>query len=208
MKNNLLLLASLFLFIACNEDDEETICPPNFGIESNAYFPMEVGNYWVYEFQTYFLDGSTSGNTSIDSLIVVGDTLIDNQQYFIFTTNKPSPGVTWFLKDSAGTVLSRGGSMVLPPNPRQDFYNEHYGTAEGDTVYHYYDQFPSLDVVSTNFGSEECLLQEATHIAYPPFGNDPVVDTSYYASFGPVQRSYAYLSGAKMVGVLTDYHLE
>ena len=207
MKNNLILIASLFLFVACNDDDKEIICPDEPESKSNAYFPLQTGNYWVYEFQTHLPDGSTGGNISIDSLIVVGDTLIDEQQYFMLTTNKPSANATWFLKDSAGTILSRGGSMVLPPNPRQDFYNEHYGISEGDTAYHYLDQFPSSDFVSTNFGIEECMLKEATHIVYAPY-NHTLVDTSYYAAFGPVERSYSYSSGAKMVGVLVDYHLE
>lgn len=209
MKLSLILLSCLFIITSCVEDDEAVTLPFDEGLVVNAFFPLEIGNYWVFEFQTQLPDGSTTGNISIDSLIVVGDTLIDETLYYLLTTQKPLSNTTWFLTDSSGYIMSKGGSVILPPVISETMYNEHYGMNLSDTTYYYFDQFPRNEAVSTNFGVIDVFTHEATHIVYPPIGDyNALVDTSYYADFGPVQRSYAFGSGAKLVGKLTTYHLE
>lgn len=208
MKNSFILFSCLFFLVACKDNDDETFCPETPSAQSNAYFPLTIGNYWVHEYRLHDLDGTISGNGHSDSLKVEGDTLINGYDYFILTTNKPAPDTRWFVRDSLGYIVSSRGSMVLPPDPRQDLYNRHYGFLESDTIYDYFDQFPEINIVSTNFGAELCLLQEATHIGFSPLPELTLVDSSYYGSFGPVQRSFSYSAGPKLVGTLIDYHLE
>ncbi len=202
------LFVGVLAITACKK--EVIDCPQESPtISKNAYYPLEIGNYWIYEFQTYLPDGSTSGTISMDTLKVVGDTIMDDNSFFVIHTDKPTSNGVWYLRDNEGSILTRYGSMVLPPSPTEESYNEHhYVLGDSDTLFYYYDKFPLKELVETNFGEEECMRQEATHIVYPLAENNEVVDISYFASFGPVQRSYAYVSGAKMIGTLVDYHIE
>lgn len=171
---------------------------------------MQTGNYWIFEFQTHMPDGSLTGNVSTDSLVVVGDTLLDDVFYHVIHTDKPSANSVWYLRDDHGVIVNQWGSTILPPNPTDEIFNFHHYVLEGtnDTLFRYIDEFPSLDYVETNFGEVECMFQKASHMIFPLADEITHVDTTYYSSFGPVQRSYAYFSGAKMIGTLVDYHLE
>ena len=205
---NVCLLLMIFVFLSSCKKVEENPEEEHEVIQ-NAYYPLQTGNYWVYEFQTHLPDGTISGDPVIDSLIIVGDTLIENKTFSVLNTNRPIQNSVWYLRDSSGYVLSKNGSTSLPPFEQTGLFNDHYGTfSNGDTIYYYYDRFPDVADISTYVGSEQCLAQYSTHENYPVIGGNTVVDTSYYAAFGPVQRSYAFSSGAKMIGTLIDHHLE
>ena len=120
------MLLSIALITACNSDDESDNCPITPQIPTNEFFPLKIGNYWGFEFQNRTPDGEPVGSITIDSMIVQGDTLIDDLRFHVLTTNKPWANTTWFLRDSSGYILSRS-SLVLPPSPRETIYNEHYG---------------------------------------------------------------------------------
>jgi hypothetical protein len=198
----------LLVISACKKDVID--CPQTSPtVSKNAHYPLEIGNYWIYEFQTYLPDGTITGTMTLDTLKVVGDTLIEDNSFFVIHTDKPTPNAVWYLRDNEGSILTKYGSMVLPPSPTEEIFNDHhYVLNESDTLFYYYDKFPLKEMFETNFGVEECMRQEATHIMFPLADNNEVVDISYFASFGPVQRSYAFISGTKMIGTLVDYHIE
>ena len=84
----------------------------------------------------------------------------------------------------------------------------HFEYLHNDTSYYFYDAFPKYEEVFTLIGTYNCLLQLATHETSEMYGNKTLIDSSYYSEIGPVQRSYAYLSGTKIVGKIIDYKLE
>lgn len=42
----------------------------NISTESEKYFPISIGNYWVYQYYEYNIDGQQIGNTQLDSILV------------------------------------------------------------------------------------------------------------------------------------------
>jgi len=206
-----ILLISVVIY-SCSKEDEtiETIKTNEPVIEipvSNNFFPLDIGNYWVYEFKTRMPDGSiTSGK--IDTLRVISDTLINDLKYFVLNTNQPNFNSKWIIRDSAGYILSTKSQVMLTPAPASKAYNSHYGFfTPVDTAYYYWDEFPRVVTVNTKQGTFDCLEQLTNHQLYS-LGNKLLIDTSFFASIGPVQRSFSYSSGAQVVGEIIDYHLE
>ena len=201
-----LILATLFLY-ACQKNDETTP-PPPAKIPINAFFPMDIGNYWVYEFVNRQPDGTIIGTPSTDTLKVVKDTLINDIKYFEFVTNKPSNNSHYFYRDSLGYIVNSQGRKILLPEADEEIYYFHYGFYLSDTMYSYWEEFEGEFTVINNFGSHQALAQVVTHKAWPNYGGQTVEDTTFYSEIGPLQRSYGYQSGIKMIGTLVDYHIE
>jgi hypothetical protein len=204
----ILLIASLTI-IACKKENNRLAAPidtPQNPV--NAFFPMVIGNYWVYEFSTKLQDGSIVGTPSIDTLKIVGDTLINDTKYLEFVTNKPTQNRHYFYRDSMAYIIDYQSRIILLPEPDDTQYYFHYGFVQGDTAYSYWEEFEGEFTVSMDFGTFESIAQVVTHQAWPNYGGNTIKDTAYYSEIGPLTRSYAYLSGVKMVGTLIDFHLE
>jgi len=207
MKRIIPFVLLLLTLNACKKDDPVPADNGTSSADVPTYFPLAIGNYWVYNFQSYDPDGVPFGTTSVDSLQVVGDSLINDELYYQLETSKPVER-TLFLREDNGYVVSAFGSIMTTPGPDSEVYNAHYNVISDDTMHFYFDQFPRTDLITTNFGNEECLAQESVHEMFPNFGGAVIIDTTYYASFGPVERSYSFAAGTTMKGVLTSYHLE
>ena len=181
---------------------------PQIEIPVNKYFPMKVGNYWVYEFINRLPDGSSTGSPFYDTLKIVSDTLINEQLFYLFSTNKPTPSTQYLNTDSSGYIINQFGNISLLPSANEALYNFHYGFVGSDTAYSYWEEFQDGFVASNQTGTYNCLAKIASHQAWPNFGGGMATDTLLYSEIGMIQRSYSYLSGSKMIGVLIDYHLE
>jgi hypothetical protein len=201
-------LILLISFYGCQKKDSNNPGSAD-PVISNAYFPMEVGNYWVFSFVNKSPDGSILGNSSIDTLKIISDTIILGERFFIFHTNKPNPDTQFMRRDSSGYIIDQNGDIKLLPSSNEALYNFHYGFIASDTAYAYWEEFH--DGIITSFQSNDfsCLGRLAKHQTWPEFGSQIRIDSNLYASFGPLLRSYSYLSsGVKIYGILEDYHLE
>jgi hypothetical protein len=79
-KNLKILSLCLFplLFLSCNNDDESSNAT-----EDEAFFRLEVGNYWVYHYyKKQNTDDFVFGNR-VDTVKITGITQMDNQDYFV-----------------------------------------------------------------------------------------------------------------------------
>jgi len=75
MKNQLIvwsIACSLLYLSAC----QKTVAP------SPDYYPLSIGNYWVYEIQVVDSNGVLLNTYQGDSVVIVNDTLINNQTYY------------------------------------------------------------------------------------------------------------------------------
>ncbi len=209
-KNTLLLTLICIITFSCSKK-EENIDPVNVIdstiVELNNNFPLVIGNYWIYEFFTKLPDGSVSF-LRLDTLKVIGDTILQSRKYFVLETDQPSNGNKWIIRDSSGYIVNLYNQVMLTPSPDMTEYNNHYGFIgnTGDTAFYYYDIFPRNAMVNTKLGVYECIEQLATHQSFLQDRKE-LIDTSYFSKIGPVQRSYSYLSGGKMIGKLIDYQL-
>ncbi len=213
MSQKYLLFAILVTGIySCKKEDVETlnVVTPTEQI-SNNYFPMTIGSYWVYEFDMHLANGTIVDNNIIDTIMVIGDTLISGESYFVFETNKPSSNIIYYRRiNEIGEVVSQNNQLICPPdNSYSNIYNSHYGFSGLDTTYHYWEEFSGLtEVNNVLVDSYECIQMTAYHQAWPSFGSALIADTNFFSSVGMLQRSYGFLSGSKQVGTLVDYHIE
>lgn len=208
----IILLCTVCIIYSCKKDNNQPGITPPATIPMNAYFPLSIGNYWVYEFTTRMPDGTIVGTPSIDTIKVSGDTTINTYTYYILESNKPVQNTRYYRRDSLGYVVNQKGSIRLFPIGNEGLFNFHYGyidSSNQDTVYSYWEEFQDgFDIVSNVGNYTNCMANIATHQAWPDFGGISSSDTNYYATIGQIQRSFSYLSGAKSVGLIIDYHLE
>ena len=85
MKKSALIIGlglSLFFFVSCNKKDTST--PVTTTPAVSDYFPMAVGDYWVYQQTQYDSSGNIIPQTwKNDSVVVKNDTVFNNKTYHI-----------------------------------------------------------------------------------------------------------------------------
>lgn len=132
-----LSLIMLILFSCSKEENKEPIIQPDPIPEPN-YIPMSIGNYWVYE----NIKVETTGETDLhefDSLVIVGDTMIRDHQYFVFEGNSfPAQGwrIMNILRDSMGYIVGPSGCVFFSHKSPGEILLSHYGIANNDTIYY------------------------------------------------------------------------
>lgn len=80
---------------------DNTTNPP---ASTKNYYPMTVGNYWVYQdYETDSLGNIIQNKMSIDSTYISGQTTKLGKQAYVFvtTTNDTAPSENYFYKDAA-----------------------------------------------------------------------------------------------------------
>jgi len=208
MKSKIFILAIGLLLFSCKKDETTE---PIKSVEpvTNNFFPLEVGNYWIYEFNNLNPDGNFTGQKRFDTMTVSHDTIIDDSDYIVLTSNTPYPGVQWILRDDNGTIVDHNGNTFLPHLPQSKKINERIELdPSGDTLYQSWEENKGLIFKDTRVGTYRCMLNVDVHVPGPKYGDKKVIDSNYYSRIGPVRLSYAYLSGTKMIGELIETNVE
>lgn len=100
MKHNYLLAILLVLFLtSCSTSDDNSTEQTT----ENDYFPVENGNYWVYD-----VSGDFPGR---DSLYIAGDTTINNTAHKKFKTKELPFG--FYSSSLAGNGIRKSGDKLL-----------------------------------------------------------------------------------------------
>ena len=125
----LLILAGIapFIFWSCSDDDT----PVNPG--TSNYFPMTIGNYWVYE--KYGLD---SNNNRISTTLQI------DSVYCNATTQE-------VINNTTQTVYTYTHHSSALANPDQQFY------VSNDQIYQKYQILPGLDLTSLGFNVRDYI---------------------------------------------------
>jgi hypothetical protein len=80
-------LIGLMSMLACKKDQKTSQNPSTNPILVADYFPMAIGNYWVYENHVN-TNGAVEVINENDSIVIIGDTLINDKNYlFLNHTN-------------------------------------------------------------------------------------------------------------------------
>ena len=97
--------------IACNKDEKLNTVVID-------YYPLGVGNYWIY--QNYLIDTSGLVNelSFMDSVTVVGDTSLSGNIYKHVKSYEITDGVvkrssSTFLRDSLDYIVDQDGQIIL-----------------------------------------------------------------------------------------------
>jgi hypothetical protein len=117
LARNILIIIPILLIASCSKDiaipvdqgvSQTTVIP-----SAEDYYPLTVGNYWVYD---YYVINTLSGVQQFqyrDSVYIVGDTIINGYTY-AHQENKSINGIGWaYLRDSSGYMVMHKGAKIL-----------------------------------------------------------------------------------------------
>jgi len=212
-----LSLVFLILGIAsCKKQNTQTpeVIPP---VQEPNYYPLEIGNYWVYE--NYRLkDGQEELMAELDSIIVVKDTMIRYERYFIldcFIEPFGSKKIR-ILRDSMSYITDPYGRLSFTMNNLGDiFYHSIQYDNDGDTaVYQELSIHPELESLSLAIGDFEAINRITDFILFPGSNQpDSLVyrssDAHFIDGIGQATDFLFYASGSmSFEKQLLRYHIE
>jgi hypothetical protein len=116
MKYSILFLSclGLLLFSGCKKDDDPVAIDDNIEHECDYVHPNTIGSFWVYEWYEIRTDSPEEQLNRIDTITVIGDTLINGKEYKIyqgsyFGTNDIR---TNYQRDSNGYIIDTSGHVI------------------------------------------------------------------------------------------------
>jgi hypothetical protein len=118
MKPTIIILVAAFAFSSCKKQDSNPAGPITTQEKVTDYYPLEKGDYWVY--QLYAADTSfvfTPQNT-YDSVWVEGDSLLHGTSFKVINT--PLGGVTLW-RDSADYIVNELGQKLFTIKNTSDY---------------------------------------------------------------------------------------
>ena len=115
MKRYMTLTLIAFLFIACKKEKIETITcnqSETQEVQGTSYvFPTTIGSYWVYEWYQIDSLGIETVMTTIDSVFITGDTLINNKLFTVYSESFLGNPSLRFKRDSSGYIIDQYGEI-------------------------------------------------------------------------------------------------
>ena len=206
MRKLITLVIAVALFASCEDNDELD----NLSDNKINYIPLEIGNYWVYQQVMIDTSGYETVYTSTDSIIITGDTLINNKKYFIHEClthiGESESYSKRLLRDSLGYLVYSNGRIVFSDNNLTDtLYKEIQLGGLGDTIYtSFYKMENPLISVTVPAGTFEVLNLKGTFYTYRNQNEfidiDTIYTNAYYANnIGKVVETYGWLFGPPVV---------
>ncbi|MCP4314058.1 MAG: hypothetical protein GY790_22630 [Bacteroidetes bacterium] len=198
------------LFVSCEESD-----PLN--TKELDYFPLEVGNYWIYQHFNIDASGSELATSVTDSILVSGDTIINGQRYSILEgTNHPFNGGKWgvidILRDSMGYIVTQTGRIRFSGENFSDILDAEVKVMNSDTLYTLSYKMEKEDALCSvpvgdfevlNFKGTVLSPEGMTNIDYPRYLN-----TYYAKGVGPVLKTFFFLNSPVITEKrLVRYHV-
>lgn len=127
-----------FLLISCNKKEDS---PPQSTVLN--YYPLEIGNYWVYERSGCDSTWTDCDYISTDTNWITKDTIINNLKYFKLE-GKNLFGVNHhvYMRDSGDYIVNHTGHIIISD---KDFNRKIYERYEivsstNDTLVYIYNQ--------------------------------------------------------------------
>lgn len=188
------------LFTSCDKDNSTPIID---SADKANYFPLQIGNYWVYEHYDIDSLGNETIKNRTDSVIISRDTIVNGNQYYILEgTNYPFDGGSWgivdILRDSSGCVVNEKGQVKFSANNFTDVLASKTEIENEDTLYVLtYRMEKITNQVDVPVGEFEALNYKGTVITYNPSLNvkNPRYLNNYFAdNVGKILETYFYLN--------------
>ena len=140
MRQLFLISLILGLLTSCEKGTDSNLIDGGSPISSNGYFPLEIGNYWIYQHVEIDSSNKETVREIIDSMVVDRDTFINGNQYFVIEgTNYPFDGGRWgtleLLRDSSGCIVNHEGVVRFSENNFSDTLASKTEVINQDTLY-------------------------------------------------------------------------
>lgn len=157
---HLLAAACLIFLVTCQQESEDLFA--EYYLESvpvSSYFPMEKGNYWIYEVSVCDSLGKNCKSAMFDTVFIIKDTTINSNEFYVIEGKHFGKTFRKFLRDSAQFIVNEMGEVQLT----NAVFNETlkidlFTTQLNDTLY-YSETYAEDDdsVVKTSVDSYRCL---------------------------------------------------
>lgn len=212
MKRYFLVLAILVIaFPSCKENNTPEPEPEYTVLE---YFPLNVGNYWVYERSGCDSTWTDCDLISTDTSIITKDTIINKLVYYklegknITGINQPV-----YLRDSLDYIVNHTGHIIISNNDFDRIIYERWeiNQSNNDTLAHIYNQIkdrPNNVVVPS--GTYDCIdFRGSFFRKHDNFQIEYNYHNYFAKDVGPVYRNSMFLhslGGIKQE--LISYHID
>jgi hypothetical protein len=190
----------LTLLASCDKDDSNSIIDP---VETKDYFPLKIGNYWIYKHYDIDSIGNVTERNRTDSVIISRDSIINSNQYFILEgTNYPFNskwGIVDILRDSSGYLVNEKGKIKFSVDNFTDTLVSKVELHEGDTIYSLTFRMEKLtNPITVPAGEFEVLNFKGTvktPLQIPGTKNPRYMNNLFAENVGKVLETYFYLGG-------------
>jgi hypothetical protein len=205
----LIIIAFLFVFQSCKKDEPDPNPAPQESVLN--YFPLTIGNYWVYE--TLQCDSGLINceHVSIDTNVVSKDTLIDGELYYKIEGMRLYYNDPVYYRDSGDFIVDSNGEIIFTIKQSNEKYNVRYVINQYDTIFYwYYQLYDDMIDVNTSIADFECLdFRLSFFRAADNYEIEHNTNHMYSKDIGLIEESAVFvssLSGRKRV--LTGYHVQ
>jgi hypothetical protein len=200
MRKLFVSILTISLLISCRNENETIV-------SNDSYYPLTIGNYWIYQSVKIDSIGNETVIPNIDSVIISRDTTIRNKQYFILEgTNSPfNPkwGIIAIYRDSSGYLVNNQGEIRFTENNFTDTLAYEVELNNQDTLYSLtYKMEASTNPVTVPAGTFNVLNFKGTVFTpreIPGVDNPRYLNTYYAKKVGKVLQSYFYLSSPRFI---------
>lgn len=192
MRKLFFVVAIMAILSACQKDDNSN---QNQTVPEPDYFPMAIGNYWIYKYEHVDTLGVVHYER-IDSVFISRDTLIENEAYFVFEqisiltdgTTRVRPRM--YYRDSSGYIIDSSGVIFFNDKNFKDTLRTQLLVMGEDSIYRAtYKMEYVNDIVSAPAGDFEVLNFRGTVWVYnlnPNIPNPRYVDNYFAPNVGKV----------------------
>ena len=196
MKKIYFLLAFILVFQSCEKDEI-----------SIDYFPMNIGNYWVYGHDWGVKNGVGYEYLTIDSIFIQRDTLINGFNYYVIERAPNLFNEDWSIidkvRDSLGYIVNYTGDIIFSSTKFSDILFTEISLLGIDTFYvaTYQMEKPDykIQVPAGNFRvlNYKGTVKEYSHYVHPEWVEiiNKVKNNYYAPGIGKVQDSYLLAGG-------------
>ncbi len=149
----LLVLVTTTAFLSCNKNDN----PPSHESVLD-YYPLDVGNYWVYETSLCDSTWLDCDFKSTDTNFISKDTIINGIKYYKVDGKKLMGESPYYLRDSLDYIVDSDGKIRFSNKDFELVFNEEYIIQNNDTIFHWYNKMIQEPlIVSVPLGDIICL---------------------------------------------------
>jgi hypothetical protein len=196
MKRNIFFVFMvIFAFSACKKETKSNPeLPPQESVLD--YYPLAVGNYWLYEVSS--CDSSWEDCTSmrVDSNYVSKDTLMNGHTYFKLEGRKMTGSAPSFIRDSLDYIVDNRGNILFSNKDFATKFHEEYVISQTDTIYHWFYKMDSTPfVVTVPLGEFICLDNKLSFFRINEnFQHEFNAHSAYAKNVGPVHKQVMFAS--------------
>jgi len=211
MRKLVAFFMAVSLLSSCKKEEDNEI--------KTEYLPLSIGNYWIYKDFKIDSSGNETANSSLDSVIITRDTIINRKKYYVlegeyYPFNSGVWGIIDILRDSSGYIVNPNGTIQFSENDFKDTiaYNITTNMYNGDTlVVTTYQMEKPDNIMMVPAGNFEVLNYKGTvttsmdtpGIEYPRYLN-----TYYAEGVGKILYTYFYIAGSAIYEKrLLRYHV-